>query len=98
MVLARGRILVSLGHHHIAEVSYFQGSLSYGGSQRSCLSEFGSQIHCIVEISVTTSRGHPPMVAASNCIWVSLGHCPIAEVRTTTSRGHPSMVAASDYI
>ena len=42
MVLASGRISVSLGHHRIAEVSYFQGSLSSGVSQRSYLGELGS--------------------------------------------------------
>ena len=41
-VATSGRISVSLGLHPIAEVSYFQGSLSYGVSQRSYLSEFGS--------------------------------------------------------
>ena len=42
MVATSGRILVSLGLHPIAEVSYFQGSLSYGVSQGSYLGEFGS--------------------------------------------------------
>ena len=78
MVATSGLILVSLGHHPIAEVSYFQGLFSYGDSQRSYLGELGSPSTAV--ISIATSRGRPPMVAASDRILVNLGHHPIAEV------------------